>query len=124
MLRLSDGSATQLTFGTGSALLPAWSPDGQTIVFDTQSTLDAVSPRAATRTHPVAGADRRRGGWSPDGGRFAVRRGNGQVWIANADGSSAHQVTYTLFGAESSPERPAWSPDGGQIAWTQGGISA
>src|SRR5439155_1116544 len=45
---------------------------------------------------------------------------NGQVWIANADGSNARQITYTLLGAESAPERPAWSPDGGQIAWTQG----
>ena len=45
VLRLADGGATQLTFGTGSALLPAWSPDGTAIVFDTQSALYAVSPQ-------------------------------------------------------------------------------
>ena len=121
VLHLSDGSATQLTFGTTSALLPAWSPDGATIVFDTQSTLYAVSPqgggvRAITLPVQVNGG----AAWAPDGARLAVVAANGQVWIANADGSAAHQVTYTLIGPESSPERPAWSADGGQIAWAQG----
>ncbi len=121
VLRLADGGATQLTFGTGSALLPAWSPDGTAIVFDTQSALYAVSPQggdvhAISLPVPVSGGL----AWSGDGGRFAFVAASGQVWIANADGSNAHQVTYTLVGAEGAPERPAWSPDGGQIAWTQG----
>jgi hypothetical protein len=121
VLRLADGGATQLTFGTGSALLPAWSPDGTAIVFDTQSALYAVSPQGGAPraiSLPVQTA----GGvaWSGDGGRLAFVAASGQVWIANADGSNSHQVTYTLVGAESTPERPAWSPDGGQIAWTQG----
>jgi WD40-like Beta Propeller Repeat len=120
-LHLSNGSATQLTFGTTSALLPAWSPDGATIVFDTQSTLYAVpSQGGAVRAIPLPVQVNGGPAWSPDGGRLAVVASNGQVWIANADGSSAHQVTYTLIGPESSAERPAWSPDGGQIAWTQG----
>jgi hypothetical protein len=121
VLRLADGTATQVTFGTGSALLPAWSPDGQTIVFDTQSSLYAVSPQGGN-VQPVALPVHVDGGaaWSRDGSRFAFVAANGQVWIANADGSNAHQVTYTLVGAESTPERPAWSPDGGQIAWAQG----
>ena len=121
VLHVSDGSATQLTFGTANALLPAWSPAGTAIVFDTQSSLDAVPPQGgAVSAIPlpvqVAGGV----GWSADGGRFAFVAANGQVWLANADGSNAHQLTYTLDGAESSPERPAWSPDGGQIAWAQG----
>lgn len=121
VLHVSDGSATQLTFGTANALLPAWSPAGTSIVFDTQSSLDAVPPQGGSTTAiplPVQVA----GGvaWSADGARFAFVGANGQVWLANADGSSAHQLTYTLTGAESTPERPAWSPDGGQIAWTQG----
>ena len=122
VLHLSDGSATQLTFGTTSALLPAWSPDGATIVFDTQSTLYAVSRagRRRARDHAAGAGQAAAQRGAPDGARLAVVAANGQVWIANADGSGAHQVTYTLIGAESSPERPAWSPDGGQIAWTQG----
>lgn len=109
-LRLSDGGATQLTFGSASALLPAWSPDGRTIVFDTQSTLYAVSPQGGdVRAIPLPVQVNGGAAWAPDGGRFAVVAGNGQVWIANADGSGAHQVTYTLIGPESSAERPAWS---------------
>jgi dipeptidyl aminopeptidase/acylaminoacyl peptidase len=121
VLRLADGTATQLTFGTTNGLLPAWSPDGQTIVFDTQSTLDAVSAQGGTvRAIPLPVSTNGGATWSPGGDLFAFVAGNGQVWVARADGSGAHQVTYTLVGASATPDRPAWSPDGGQIAWTQG----
>jgi hypothetical protein len=119
-LGLGDGTVTQLTFGTANALLPAWSPDGNTIVFDTQSTLAAV-PAQGGGTQPIPLPVQPHGGaaWSPGGDRLAFVAGNGQVWIANPDGSNAHQLTYTLVGAGSAPDRPAWSPDGGAIAWTQ-----
>jgi dipeptidyl aminopeptidase/acylaminoacyl peptidase len=121
VLRLSDGSATQLTFSTDDAALPAWSPDGATIVFNTQSTLYAISPEGgAVRAIPLAVRVNGGASWSPDGGRIAFLADNGQVWVANADGSDAHQVTYTLLGPGSFVARPAWSPDGGEIAWTQG----
>jgi hypothetical protein len=122
VLRLADGTSTQLTFGTANALLPAWSPDGGTIVFDTQSTLDAVSAQGGTvRAIPLPVPTNGGATWSPGGDLLAFVAGNGQVWVARADGSGAHQVTYTLLGASATPDRPAWSPDGGQIAWTQGG---
>lgn len=48
--------------------------------------------------------------WSPDGKRLAVVRG-GNLWVMNADGTRAAQVTRT--GGLGSP---AWSPDGSTLA--------
>jgi hypothetical protein len=120
-LGLTDGSVTQLTFGTTGATFPAWSPDGKTIVFVQQASLAAL-PSQGGAVHaipfplPVAGG----ASWSPDGTHLAVVATNGQVGVVNADGSSAHELTFTLFNATNVVDRPAWAPDGSQIAWTQG----
>jgi hypothetical protein len=121
VVQLSDGSATQLTFGMTSAVLPTWSPDGKTIVFGSGSALYAVPAQGGdVRAIPLPTKVDGSASWSPDGTRLAFVADNGQVWIAGADGSGAHQVTYTLLGAGASPDRPSWSPDGGLVAWTQG----
>src|SRR5262245_15419097 len=53
---------------------------------------------------------------SPDGSRVAyvsTQSGNGQIWVSNADGSGARQLTNNT----STNFWPFWSPDGRSIAF-------
>ncbi|HEV8403099.1 MAG TPA: kelch repeat-containing protein [Candidatus Limnocylindrales bacterium] len=108
---------------------PAFSPDGQMLVFgrgSQDSSLIATMELATGRvselraTGPDGGASPR---WSPDGrqivfGRFGEKDSGGPVppklsavWIVDADGQNLRQVSPTTLAAES----PAWSPDGAHI---------
>jgi Tol biopolymer transport system component len=70
--------------------------------------------------------------WSPDGARLAFARvsdGNAHVFVANADGSDAQQITE----GPADDIEPAWSPDGrflvfcsahGNDRWTQSNLFA
>jgi len=95
LFTLSDRKLELLTRGPYDHLLPAWSPDGQHLVF----------------TSKRIGAD-------PD------RHGNWDLWVIRAEpGALARQLT-TFTGPDAGPDwesRPAWSPDGRSIAYLQGG---
>ncbi len=100
-----DRAVTASTRDVGSAQLPAWSPDGKRIAYQ-------VGLRAPRTSHVwVADAD---GGnatklaphdtpyldeapaWFPDGKRIAFqsdRTGAMEIWVMNADGTEARQVT-------------------------------
>jgi len=61
--------------------------------------------------------------WSTDGRHVAyamtepANRASVRLWIANADGTDAHQATFA--DGVWAHENPAWSPDDSQIAFTQ-----
>jgi len=123
-----DGSAVQqLTPKDVRAIHPNWSPDGAKLAYCTDDDLapprkndsDIVVIDMATRrlTTLITGGVNTYPAWSPDGKRLAFRRilgeMNSEVFVANADGSAAHNLTnHPAFDGW-----PAWSPDGTKIAF-------
>jgi TolB protein len=103
---------------------PAWSPDGEKILFDADYDGDGFFE---IYTIDLDGTDLTRltdndandqfADWSPDGRQIAFtsdRNGGWDIFIMDADGSNQQALTegedWALF--------PAWSPDGSQIAYT------
>jgi TolB protein len=123
-----DGSGVQeLTPRSVRAIHPNWSSDGSKLAYCTDD--DLAPPRKNDSDILVIDMPTRRistlitGGvntypaWSPDGKRIAFRRMlgemNSEVFVANADGSGARNLTnHPAFDGW-----PAWSPDGNRIAF-------
>lgn len=124
----ADGSGMEhLTPESTRAIHPNWSPDSSKLLYCTDD--DLAPPRKNDSDILVIDINTRRirtlitGGvntypaWSPDGQRIAFRRMlgemNSEVFIANADGTGARNLTnHPAFDGW-----PAWSPDGTRIAF-------
>lgn len=123
-----DGSGLQhLTPRNVRAIHPNWSPDGTKLAYCTDDdlspprkndsdiqVLDMLTRRITTL---ITGGVNTYPAWSPDGKRLAFRRMlgemNSEVFVANADGTGARNLTnHPAFDGW-----PAWSPDGTQIAF-------
>src|ERR1700684_816804 len=107
---------------------PQLSPDGKTVAFTVQ-TVDLAQNTKPKQIYTVPvngglpqrittqGVDNERPEWSPDSKQIAFisdRAGSAQVWIMNADGSNARQITNlsTEGGGVSV------SPDGQKLVFT------
>jgi TolB protein len=102
---------------------PSFSPDGKLLLYgrsasgDTRSGSVYVMP-ARGGSERLLIADGGEPAWSPDRRRIAFIRRVGdsvQVFVADADGTSARAVTT----ADGTASRPQWSPDGRLIAYTR-----
>lgn len=89
------------------------SPDGQTIVFDLLGDI-YVMPAAGGEARAIASgvAWDMQPKWSPDGRHIAFtsdRAGGDNIWVMDADGANATQISKESFRLLNQPE---WTPDG------------
>jgi TolB protein len=123
-----DGSGIEpISAADVKAIHPSWSRDSRALAYCTDDDLKPPKKNAseiysvdlATRriTEIVSGGVNTYPAWSPDGKKLAFRRmlgeTNSEVFVANADGSAAHNVTND----PAFDGWPAWSPDGSRIAF-------
>jgi len=119
----------QVTNMPDGACQPAWSPDGQRLVFISPCTgRKEIYERAslyiinrdgsgltALPASPEGDFDP---AWCPDGKRIAftsIRTGQPRVFVLNLDDNSILRISTSPYG----DRYPAWSPSGGQLAFVR-----
>jgi len=129
-VRIEDGKQEMLTTLGGNAFYPVVARRGNRMAFVrdvTDSNLWRIDLKAArgsaARPVPILNSTRTEAApsFSPDGTRIAFqsdRSGSPEIWISDADGSNARQMT---FFRQKKPEHPEWSPDGRSLVIGEAG---
>jgi imidazolonepropionase-like amidohydrolase len=91
-------------------------PDGRTIVFDLLGDLYTIPITGGRATRLTSGmAFNKQPRYSPDGERLAFvsdRSGSPNLWISDAAGKDAYQLSDLTGGWDVAVTSPTWSPDG------------
>lgn len=121
----ADGSDISRLSHDGENAFPAWSPDGEKIVFlHGFSEIYVMKADGSDQTKLTSGWDELPTtlstdgftSWSPDGKQIvftSFRDGNAEIYVMNADGSDQTRLTNNPAGAI----LPSWSPDGTTIMY-------
>jgi len=120
---VSTASATDVTLVPlteqsidGECLYPTWSPDGECIAYQGDSSLWIMHSDGSNKTRLPVESPIVHPGWSPAGDEIAFSRSEGteyDVWVIRSNGTGATRLTESpgddLF--------ISWSPDGSEIAF-------
>ena len=109
-----DGTDRKQLTVEGQSGVPMWSRDGKRITFmsirDNRPWVGVMEADGSGQRMLTVGLAP---DWSPDGAKIAYTSPDGQLWVMNADGSEAKQVTRST----TSKARPSWSHDGKRLAF-------
>jgi serine/threonine-protein kinase len=122
LLDLVTGSSPELTTGTDRKFDPAWSPDGEKVLYGAGGDADGLYVIKADRSEPARlllpndGVSLYPGAWGADGMAIVnARRGsNSNLWTLNPDSAAEPRV---YLDADYSEHWPIFSPDGAQVAF-------
>ena len=110
-----DIAPRQLTPGGYPCSRPRWSPDGETIICATYTSIWAIPASGGEPIRIIRDASNPN--FSADGSRIVFER-RYQVWIADADGSNQRRVDNIPHRElPLSPRWPAFAPDGQRIVY-------
>ena len=123
ILTLHVDGAPMDTLTSFDAWAPAWSPDGQWIVYQSGLLLDYMSiwlmrSDGSEKQNLTPGEEATMPSWSPDGSqilhvRFKTSHFVGELYVMDRDGSNPRRIEIDM-----NPARPEFSPDGAWIAFS------